>query len=162
MRNGRRDSKIVNVASVPKRSPFRYPGGKTWLVPIARKWLAQFAANSQLIEPFAGGAIIGLTAAFEGFVEKTTLIEMDCDVAAVWRTIISDGKAEWLAEKIRTFLPTPENIERALSTKSDSTRVKAFQTILRNRVQRGGILAPGAGLMKAGENGRGLVSRWYP
>ena len=23
----------VNVASVPHRSPFRYPGGKTWLVP---------------------------------------------------------------------------------------------------------------------------------
>ena len=28
---------IVNVASVPQRSPFRYPGGKTWLIPIARK-----------------------------------------------------------------------------------------------------------------------------
>jgi hypothetical protein len=25
--------KPVNVAAVPLRSPFRYPGGKTWLVP---------------------------------------------------------------------------------------------------------------------------------
>ncbi len=25
--------KVVNVATVPHRSPFRYPGGKTWLVP---------------------------------------------------------------------------------------------------------------------------------
>ena len=25
--------KTVNVASVPQRSPFRYPGGKTWFVP---------------------------------------------------------------------------------------------------------------------------------
>jgi len=33
---------------------------------------------------------------------------------------------------------------------------------LRNRVQRGGILAAGAGLVKTGENGRGLLSRWYP
>ena len=24
---------VVNVASVQQRSPFRYPGGKTWLVP---------------------------------------------------------------------------------------------------------------------------------
>jgi len=24
---------IVNVAMVPQRSPFRYPGGKTWLIP---------------------------------------------------------------------------------------------------------------------------------
>jgi DNA adenine methylase len=30
-------NKIVNVASVPQRSPFRYPGGKTWLVPIVRQ-----------------------------------------------------------------------------------------------------------------------------
>ena len=25
--------RVVNVASVKQRSPFRYPGGKTWLVP---------------------------------------------------------------------------------------------------------------------------------
>src|ERR1700674_1531455 len=29
----------VNVASVPQRSPFRYPGGKTWLIPYIRSWL---------------------------------------------------------------------------------------------------------------------------
>jgi hypothetical protein len=28
---GRR--RVVNVASVKQRGPFRYPGGKTWLVP---------------------------------------------------------------------------------------------------------------------------------
>ena len=28
---------IVNVASVPQRSPFRYPGGKTWLIPFKAK-----------------------------------------------------------------------------------------------------------------------------
>ena len=35
-------------------------------------------------------------------------------------------------------------------------------TIVRNRVARGGILAPGAGVVKHGENGKGLTSRWYP
>jgi len=25
-------------SSVPQRSPFRYPGGKTWLVPYIRDW----------------------------------------------------------------------------------------------------------------------------
>jgi DNA adenine methylase len=38
---------------------------------------------------------------------------------------------------------------------------RAFQTILRNRTQRGGIMAPGATLMKRGENDKGLTSRWY-
>src|SRR5436309_7579954 len=56
----------VNVASVPQRSPFRYPGGKTWLVPYVRSWLTSRAAPvSLLIEPFAGGGIAGLTAGFE-------------------------------------------------------------------------------------------------
>jgi DNA adenine methylase len=36
------------------------------------------------------------------------------------------------------------------------------QTILKNRTHRGGILAPGAGKVKYGENGKGLRSRWYP
>ena len=40
---------IVNVASVPQRSPFRYPGGKTWLIPIARKWFSSASDNAELI-----------------------------------------------------------------------------------------------------------------
>jgi len=60
--------KIVNVASVPQRSPFRYPGGKTWLVPYVRMWLkARPHPIEELIEPFAGGGIVGLTAAFESY-----------------------------------------------------------------------------------------------
>lgn len=37
---------VVNVASVPQRSPFRYPGGKTWLVPTARRWFSSADKNS--------------------------------------------------------------------------------------------------------------------
>ena len=32
---------IINVASVPQRSPFRYPGDKTWLIPTVLQWLKQ-------------------------------------------------------------------------------------------------------------------------
>jgi len=55
----------VNVASVPQRSPFRYPGGKTWLIPTVRKWLRYDASAKGLIESFTGGGIVSLTAAFE-------------------------------------------------------------------------------------------------
>lgn len=52
----------MNVAMVPQRSPFRYPGGKTWLAPRIRAWLAQRTAPPvEFIEPFAGGAIVSLT-----------------------------------------------------------------------------------------------------
>jgi DNA adenine methylase len=54
------------VASLPQRSPFRYPGGKTWLVPCIRDWLrSKKPAPARLIEPFTGGAIVSVTAGFE-------------------------------------------------------------------------------------------------
>jgi DNA adenine methylase len=154
---------IVNVAMVPQRSPFRYPGGKTWLVPYVRLWLKARAGQvRELIEPFAGGAIVGLTAAFEGLVESVTLVEKDPGVAAVWKTILGSGGGRWLADRVMAFEVTPESVRKLLGSAPRATRERAFQTLLRNRVQRGGILAPGAGLMKNGENGRGLRSRWYP
>jgi DNA adenine methylase len=157
-------NRIINVASVPQRSPFRYPGGKTWLVPRIRQWLGSLPDRSaEFIEPFAGGAISGLTVAAEKLADHVTLVELDDAVAAVWQTIIHDnGGAQWLAEKIMSFELTPESVKEALKQISREQRELAFQTILRNRVNRGGIMAPGAGMIKVGENGKGLASRWYP
>ncbi|MGH9908442.1 MAG: hypothetical protein ACRD8U_23015, partial [Pyrinomonadaceae bacterium] len=152
----------VNVAAVPHRSPFRYPGGKTWLVPDTRTWLSSLNPRPKiLIEPFAGGGIVGLTAGIEQLADHVVLVEKDADVAAVWRTIFG-GQAEWLARRIERFDLVKKNVLATLETSPTSQRERAFGTILRNRVQRGGIMAPGAGLIKNGENGRGLQSRWYP
>ena len=155
---------VVNVASVPQRSPFRYPGGKTWLVPRIRYWLSSLPAKpSKFIEPFAGGAIVGLTVALEQLANQVILVERDEQVAAVWHTIINtvDG-AEWLADQIVSFRLTPESAKALLSSPARSLKEKAFQTIVQNRISRGGILAPGAGALKHGENGKGVLSRWYP
>lgn len=152
----------INVSSVPQRSPFRYPGGKTWLVPYVRDWLRSYSKKPiRMIEPFAGGAIISLTAAFEGLAKHVIFSELDPSVAAVWR-IVLNGQSEWLARKILDFDLSEETARRALQAYPVELRDKAFQTILRNRVQRGGIMAPGAGLVKTGENGKGISSRWYP
>lgn len=153
---------IVNVASVPQRSPFRYPGGKTWLVPLFRRWIASLPARPiVLLEPFAGGGIIGLTAAFERLAQSVRMVELDPDVAAVWQTMLSPDNA-WLAERIRGFSVDPEVVRAVFSAPPADRRERAFATILKNRVYHGGIMAPGSGLIKFGENGRGLRSRWYP
>ncbi len=152
----------VNVASVPQRSPFRYPGGKTWFVPRLREWLRSRPKKpKRLIEPFAGGGIISLTAAFEGLVDSVLMIELDDQVASVWETIFS-GEGEWLANRIRKFAASRESIVHELSIPSKTRRDKAFQTILKNRVCHGGILAAGSGFLKYGEAGKGILSRWYP
>lgn len=154
--------KIVNVASVPFRSPFRYPGGKTWLVPRIRQWFVSLPSKPEIfIEPFAGGGIIGLSVAFENLARHVILVELDHQVAAVWKTIIN-GECEWLAERIEDFNFSHETVDEVLEAINLDIHELAFQTIVRNRVNRGGILAPGAGKVKNGENGKGISSRWYP
>jgi DNA adenine methylase len=154
--------RLVNVSSVPQRSPFRYPGGKTWLVPLVRTWLHQLAFRPRLfVEPFAGGGITGLTVAFEALADRVLMIELDQDVASVWKVIL-ERTGNKLAQRIEEFEFNAESVVACLSSKPRSKLDTAFQTILRNRVQHGGIIAPGASLMKEGENGKGLASRWYP
>lgn len=154
----------VNVASVPQRSPFRYPGGKTWLVPYIRQWLtSKPEAPGLLIEPFAGGGIVSLTVAAERLARHVLMVERDEAVGAVWQTIINDtGGGEWVAERIASFKIGYDSVSALLALPASCSREQAFQTIVKNRVNRGGIMAPGAGLIKAGENGKGLSSRWYP
>lgn len=89
------------------------------------------------------------------------MVELDEEVASVWQTLLSDDAA-WLANKIVTFAVTKSSVESVLGNTSSSLRERAFSVLLRNRVSHGGILANGAGLLKHGENGKGLLSRWYP
>ena len=155
----------INVAQVRQLSPLRYPGGKTWLVPEVRNWLMLAKRKPEvLIEPFAGGAMVGLTAAAEDLADKVLLAELDDDVAALWETIFQGTNAEvkWLRDSITSFEVNLANVREILSKEPAATKERAFRTIVKNRMQRGGIMAAGAGLVKSGEAGRGLHSRWYP
>jgi len=156
------EQSIINVSSVPQRSPFRYPGGKTWLIPTVRKWLKQENKSiNLLIEPFAGGGIVSLTAAFEKFADRITMVELDEEISAVWDVIFSE-KNEWLADKIYSFDLTHANVKEELDNPNKELQDIAFCTILKNRIFHGGILAKGSGMIKNGENGKGIASRWYP
>ena len=154
--------KPVNVSSVPQRSPFRYPGGKTWLVPLFRRWMASLPCRpAVLVEPFAGGGIISLTAAFEQLANRVVMVELDQQIASVWKTILG-GEAEWLAKRILTFDLTIDSARSEFAKTPETERDLAFQTVLKNRTAHGGILADGDGVLKNGENGKGILSRWYP
>lgn len=153
---------IINVASVPQRSPFRYPGGKTWLIPTVRQWLKQENKTAkELIEPFAGGGIVSLTTAFEKLAVHIIMVELDEEIAAVWEAILN-GKNKWLAEKIYSYNLTHVNVKTELEKPNKELQDIAFCTILKNRVFHGGIIAKGSGMIKNGENGKGINSRWYP
>ena len=151
----------VNVATVPQRSPLRYPGGKTWLIPHIRHWLNGIEPRPKLlVEPFAGGGIVSLTAVMEGLADRCLMVELDRDVAAFWHAALRHGPE--LCEMIRGFQPTREAVD-ALSRQVPANVLEhGFRTLVLNRTRRGGILAPGASLSRYGESGKGVASRWYP
>lgn len=156
------EPKIVNVAKVKQLSPFRYPGGKTWLVPRFINWIQSLSRRPRcLVEPFAGGGIISLSTAYHRLVDKCVMIEKDEDVASVWETILY-GDWEWLVSRIRSFNLTPGTAKEIIETPATDIKELAFKTIIRNRVNHGGILADGSGMLKYGEAGKGILSRWYP
>ena len=119
--------KPVNVASVPQRSPFRYPGGKTWFVPTFREWVRnKYPRPRILVEPFAGGGIISLTALFEHHMQTVVMAELDEEIAAVWQSVVN-GDAEWLAKQILDFDLTKEAVIKEISRTANSIRQKASQ-----------------------------------
>ena len=151
---------IPNVAQVPQRSPLRYPGGKTWLVPHIRAWLATIEAPQLLIEPFAGGGIASLTAVMENLVPHFLMVEVDQDVAAFWVAALHN--TDLLISRIDEFTPTHDNTNDLEHQPLRTVTDRAFRTLVLNRTRRGGILAKGSASIRAGENGRGIASRWYP
>jgi DNA adenine methylase len=155
-------SKPAKPAKRGLKSPFRYAGGKSWFVKTASKWLKNRTHRPNLlVEPFAGGANISLSAVYSQLVDKAAFNELDRDVAATWKTILN-GHANWLANEIRSFRISRPRVEQNLQRKPASQHERAFLCLLRNRTARGGVIAEGAGLIRKGEDGKGLHSRWYP
>ena len=115
----------------------------------------------RFIEPFLGGGIISLSVANEDLANKIIMSELDDEVASVWYVMIN-GNVDELVQSILNFNMTVENVKEKLGIPPSTPEEKAFQTILKNRVYHGGIMANGSGLIKNGENGKGIKSRWYP
>jgi DNA adenine methylase len=126
---GEETQQIVNVASVPHRSPFRYPGGKTWLVPLVRRWLSSLPWKPAMFgEPFAGEAIVGLTALFEDRVDALSIVELDEAVASVWQAILN-GKSKELCQRILSFKINKSAVKQELTSSPSNLADRAFTTI---------------------------------
>ena len=154
--------RAANVSSVKQRSPLRYPGGKTWLIPHIQDWLRSMPYPQKLIEPFCGGGIVSLTTVAEDLAEQSYMADIDKDIAAFWKAALRRGPE--LRERIAAFKPTHAAITALESEcyEDDDVVSTGFRTLVLNRTRRGGILAPGAALIRSGENGKGVSSRWYP
>lgn len=154
---------VVNVSQVKHISPFRYPGGKTWLVPWMRSLLQATGGVDTFVEPFLGGGSVGLMAVSESLCRRAVFCEADDSVACVWQALLGEPSVvEDLCGRIAAMVVTSETVAEALAVHEAGLAGRAFQVLLRNRTQRGGIMAPGAGAIKKGDGGKGIAARWYP
>jgi DNA adenine methylase len=151
---------VVNVSQVPNYSPLRYPGGKTWMIPRLRAWLASRSRPAVFLEPFAGGASLGCTVLMEDLADQVVLVELDLRVATFWQVLFGDQGLELADRMLSTDLLT--ELVPILAGDPTEPLELAWRTLVHNRVSHGGVLAPGGGVMKTGEQGRGVLSRWYP
>jgi hypothetical protein len=143
VKRGRNRGSRSLADGAPSRIPFSFrmfteheldptPGGKSWLIPEVKKWLELSATQPTVfIEPFAGGAIVGLTVAAEGLVDCVLLSEIDADVASVWKTILRgrDDDVTWLCQRISGFVLTLDDVCGILDSPTRNLREAAFKTI---------------------------------
>lgn len=96
----------------------------------------------------------------EGLTDTVLLNDLDHGVYTFWKTALSKEGNEYMQREIRSFKDA--NVQLKLERLADNERELAFQYLLRNRLSRGGIVAPGSGFLLRGEASKGRLSRWYP
>lgn len=138
-------------------SPLRYPGGKSRLLPFARAWIDAYAPGGLLVEPFAGGASIGVMAAVEGRSARVLLGDADPELAAFWSTVVDPVAGERFADWIERVEPLAwlDAHPRPGPGVREPRERTAGRLLLENRIAYGGIRH------RAGRVGNRLA-RWYP
>lgn len=145
-------------------SPLRYPGGKARLANYLSDLFDHQFGFMELeiwIEPFAGGAGAGLTLLDAGVVEEVWLYDKNPAIAALWRTILTDG--DTFASRVEATTPNMTMWTDAKHTLAavaagqqlDDSEV-AFAAFITNRCSRSGIITPAAGPM----GGNAQSGRW--
>lgn len=130
------------------KSPFRYPGGKAYLLPeIATAVQSSCPGITYYAEPYAGGAGAAIELLALGAVSKIFLNDADPRIAAAWQSILqeSEGFVRMIQDvdldigTWRTYNEIVKNPHLA-----DSMLQLGFATFFMNRTNRSGIVT-GAG-----------------
>lgn len=144
-------------------SPFRYPGGKSKMIPYLYQFLRESKCDT-LASPFTGGGSFELAMLEAGVVKKLRLNDLDYGVYAVWWCILY--MPDMLIERIQAFKPTHKvYFEAQALIKTDYRHLDlleaAWITLLVNRLAFSGIAkANPLGGKKGTLNA--LTARWNP
>jgi DNA adenine methylase len=127
-------------------SPLRYPGGKGRLTDfLSRLIYLNNLTDCQYVEPYAGGAGLGLSLLFDGVVSEIHLNDLDPAIHAFWYAVLN-RKREFFQLLESTPITSDEwKKQKVIYSKGLSSGKLAlgFATFFLNRTNHSGILNGG-------------------
>ncbi|MBU9714124.1 DNA adenine methylase [Evansella tamaricis] len=125
-------------------SPLRYPGGKFKTYNYIKSIIETNQCTSY-IEPFAGGAAVGISLLINDDVERVIINDFDRSIYAFWHSVIYNS--EELISRINNTSITIEEREKQKKIQIDKQSSDlidlGFSTLFLNRVNRSGIIKGG-------------------
>lgn len=128
------------------RTPLRYPGGKQKLAPFVLEILqANDLVGGHYVEPYAGGAGVGLELLMDNHVKKIHLNDSSFPVYAFWRSVQKNPEelCRMIATASLTVAEWKVRREIVRQPKGHSQLEVGFSVFYLNRCNRSGVLSGG-------------------
>jgi len=126
-------------------SPLRYPGGKGKISGCFKSLLKKNSLYDAIyVEPYAGGAAVGLTLLFEEYVSEIIINDVDKSIFAFWHSILNntDDFCKMIEKTPITIKEWKKQKKIQKNEKSNLLKL-GFSTFFLNRTNRSGIINAG-------------------
>lgn len=141
---------VTNSEEEPRRlvhfTPLRYPGGKGKLAAYVKEVIrANKLYDGEYVEPYAGGAAVGLELLFQEYVDRIHINDLSKPVYSFWKAVLNNtNELCRLIKNTRLSVASWDRQKRIFANPADHSYVQlGFATFFLNRTNRSGILNGG-------------------
>lgn len=127
-------------------TPLRYPGGKGKLAAYVKEIIrTNKLYDGEYIEPYAGGAAIGLELLFQQYVTKIHINDLSGPIYSFWKAVLNDTEELCrLVKNTKLSVASWRRQKRIFANPADHNYTQlGFATFFLNRTNRSGILNGG-------------------
>lgn len=127
-------------------SPLRYPGGKRKLAAYIKEIIrANKLFDGEYVEPYAGGAAIGLELLFQEYVSKIQINDLSRPIYSFWKAVLNDTEELCrLVKNTRLTIAARDRQKRIFMNQEEYSYLEVgFAAFYLNRTNRSGILNGG-------------------
>lgn len=127
-------------------SPLRYPGGKGKISKFVNQIFADnILTDGYYVEPYAGGATVGLSLLFQEYASKIVINDLDRSIYSFWHSVLN--QTDELCKRIYDTPVTVKSwkkIREIQKHKQEYSHLDlGFSTFFLNRTNRSGIIMAG-------------------